>query len=97
MSPTETGLSKAYILKEVEASLKRLQTDYIDLYQSHKDDSNTPVEETIEAYDILVKQGKVRVIGASNFTAARLQESLDASRKHGFVSYQCLQPNYKYV
>jgi aryl-alcohol dehydrogenase-like predicted oxidoreductase len=94
MSPTETGLSKAYILKEVEASLKRLQTDYIDLYQSHQDDSNTPIEETLEAYSILVKQGKVRVIGASNFTAERLQKSLDISAKYKFPSYQCLQPQY---
>jgi aryl-alcohol dehydrogenase-like predicted oxidoreductase len=94
MSQTEKGLSKAYILKEVEASLKRLQTDYIDLYQSHQDDFNTPVEETLEAYNILVKQGKVRVIGASNFTAERLQQSLDISKKNNFPSYQCLQPLY---
>ena len=94
MSPTETGLSKAYILKEVEASLKRLQTDYIDLYQSHKDDPNTPIEETLEAYSILVKQGKIRVIGASNFTAERLQASLDISAKYNFPAYQCLQPEY---
>ena len=94
MSPTEVGLSKAYILKEVEASLKRLQTDYIDLYQSHKDDPNTPIEETLEAYSILVKQGKVRIIGASNFTAERLQESLYISAKNKFPVYQCLQPEY---
>jgi aryl-alcohol dehydrogenase-like predicted oxidoreductase len=94
MSPTEVGLSKAYILKAVDASLKRLQTDYIDLYQSHKDDPNTPIEETLEAYSILVKQGKVRFIGASNFTADRLQQSLDISAKHKFPAYQCLQPEY---
>ena len=94
MSPTEKGLSKAYILKEVEASLKRLQTDYIDLYQSHEDDPITPIEETLETYNILVKQGKVRVIGASNFTAERLQQSLEISTKNNFPYYQCLQPNY---
>ena len=88
------GLSKAYILSEVEESLKRLQTDYIDLYQSHRDDPATPVKETLEAYAKLVKQGKVRVIGASNFTADRLEESLQASRKHGYPLYQSLQPNY---
>jgi len=88
------GLSKTYILTEVEESLKRLQTDYVDLYQSHRDDPATPVEETLEAYAELVKQGKVRVIGASNFTAERLEESLQASRKHGYPLYQSLQPNY---
>ncbi len=72
MSATEKGLSKAYILREVEASLKRLQTDYIDLYQSHKDDPDTPVSETLEAYGQLIQQGKVRVIGASNYDKARL-------------------------
>lgn len=88
------GLSKSYILSEVEESLRRLQTDYIDLYQSHRDDPATPVEETLEAYAALVQQGKVRVIGASNFTAERLEESLRASRKLGYPLYQCLQPNY---
>jgi aryl-alcohol dehydrogenase-like predicted oxidoreductase len=88
------GLSKSYILSEVEESLRRLQTDYIDLYQSHRDDANTPVEETLEAYAELVKQGKVRVIGASNFTAERLESSLQASRKHGYPRYESLQPNY---
>jgi aryl-alcohol dehydrogenase-like predicted oxidoreductase len=88
------GLSKAYILSEVEESLARLQTDYIDLYQSHRDDASTPVEETLEAYAELVRQGKVRAIGASNFTAERLTESLAASRAKGFPRYECLQPNY---
>lgn len=88
------GLSKDYILSEVEDSLRRLQTDYIDLYQSHRDDANTPVEETLEAYSQLVKQGKVRVIGASNFTTERLEMSLHASRKHGYPRYESLQPNY---
>ena len=88
------GLSKTYILSEVEESLRRLQTDYIDLYQSHRDDPGTTVEETLEAYAELVKQGKVRVIGASNFTAERLESSLQASRKHGYPRYESLQPNY---
>ena len=85
------GLKKDYILRAVEGSLQRLQTDYIDLYQSHKDDPTTPVEETLEAYAQLVKAGKVRFIGASNFTAARLSESLAASQKHGFPRYETLQ------
>lgn len=88
------GLSKAYILSEFEQSLARLQTDYIDLYQSHRDDPATPVEETLEAYAQLVRQGKVRAVGASNFTAERLAESLAASRKLGFPRYESLQPNY---
>ena len=88
------GLSRDYILGEVEESLRRLQTDYIDLYQSHRDDANTPVEETLEAYTQLVKQGKVRVIGASNFSAERLEMSLQTSRKHGYCRYESLQPNY---
>ncbi|MBG8555329.1 aldo/keto reductase [Hymenobacter guriensis] len=88
------GLKKDYILRAVEGSLKRLQTDYIDLYQSHKDDPTTPVEETLEAYAQLVKEGKVRAIGASNFSAARLRESLEASSTHGFPRYESLQPLY---
>lgn len=88
------GLSKAYILSEVEESLQRLQTDYIDLYQSHRDDPVTPVEETLEAYAQLVRQGKVRAIGCSNFTADRIRESLAVSRSKGFPRYECLQPNY---
>jgi aryl-alcohol dehydrogenase-like predicted oxidoreductase len=88
------GLSKAWIMRQVEGSLKRLQTDYIDLYQSHRDDPATPVEETLEAYAHLVEQGKVRVIGCSNFTAERTRESLAASRKHGWPRYESLQPNY---
>jgi aryl-alcohol dehydrogenase-like predicted oxidoreductase len=88
------GLSKAWIMRQVEASLKRLQTDYIDLYQSHRDDAATPVEETLEAYAQLIQQGKVRVIGCSNFTAERIRESLAASRKNGWPRYESLQPNY---
>lgn len=88
------GLSGAYILEAVEDSLKRLQTDYIDLYFSHKDDLDTPIEETLEAYSKLVKQGKVRAIGASNFTAERLEKSLKISKEYAYPSYQVLQPLY---
>jgi aryl-alcohol dehydrogenase-like predicted oxidoreductase len=88
------GLSKPYILKAVEASLKRLQTDYIDLYQSHWDDLNMPMEETLDAYAVLIKQGKVRAIGASNFNAERLMHSLEISKQKGYPSYQSLQPKY---
>jgi aryl-alcohol dehydrogenase-like predicted oxidoreductase len=88
------GLSKAWIMRQVEASLQRLQTEHIDLYQSHRDDPNTPVDETLEAYAQLVQQGKVRVIGCSNFTAERTTESLTASGKHGWPRYESLQPHY---
>jgi aryl-alcohol dehydrogenase-like predicted oxidoreductase len=94
MGADQKGLAKTYILKEVEQSLKRLQTDYIDLYQSHTDDAATPQEETLEAYAQLVKQGKVRAIGASNYGAERLAAALQISAKHGYPSYQSLQPHY---
>jgi len=92
MGPDSKGLSKAYILLAVEASLRRLQTDYIDLYQSHADDPETPLEETAEAFDQLIKQGKVRAIGASNFSAQRLAESLEVSEQTGYPRYESLQP-----
>src|SRR4249920_356191 len=94
MGADQKGLAKAYILKEVEQSLKRLQTDYIDLYQSHVDDEATPLEETLEAYAQLVKQGKVRAIGASNYGGERLAQAVEVSAKHGYPSYQSLQPHY---
>jgi aryl-alcohol dehydrogenase-like predicted oxidoreductase len=94
MAPDRKGLAKAYILRAVEDSLKRLQTDYIDLYQSHQDDTATPQVETLEAYAELVKQGKVRFIGASNFSAARLAESLKVSQSHDYPAYQSVQPQY---
>ncbi len=94
MSATEKGLSKAYILREVEASLKRLQTDYIDLYQSHKDDPDTPLSETLEAYEQLIQEGKVRVIGASNYDKARLTEALRVSEQNNWPRYESLQPHY---
>ncbi|MGD1093488.1 MAG: aldo/keto reductase [Bryobacteraceae bacterium] len=94
MAPDKKGLSRAYILRAVEDSLQRLQTDYIDLYQSHTDDATTPLEETLGAYAQLMQQGKVRVIGASNYTAERLAEALKVSQEHGLPRYQCLQPLY---
>jgi aryl-alcohol dehydrogenase-like predicted oxidoreductase len=94
MGEGKVGLGKVYIRQAVEASLQRLQTDYIDLYQSHDDDANTPLEETLGAYAELIKEGKVRVIGASNTTAERLAEALKVSQQNGFPSYQSLQPQY---
>lgn len=89
--------SKAHILKTVDESLKRLQTDYIDLYYTHFDDNVTPVEETLEAYDEIIKAGKVRYIGASNLTPARLVESLQSAEKNGLPQYKVLQPHYNLV
>jgi aryl-alcohol dehydrogenase-like predicted oxidoreductase len=97
MGSGEKGLSRAWIMKEVDASLKRLQTDTIDLYQAHRDDPDTPQEETAQAFADLVKQGKVRAIGASNFSAARLKSALDVSRKLGLPRYESLQPHYNLV
>ena len=94
MGEGKKGLSRAYITRAVEESLNRLQTDYIDLYQSHDDDKNTPLAETLEAFTDLIKQGKVRAIGASNYSGARLTEALKVSRDNGFAAYQCLQPEY---
>ena len=88
------GLSAANIALAVEDSLKRLQVETIDLYQSHQDDPATPIEETLGAYARLIEQGKVRVIGASNFSAARLAESLSVSKKSGLPRYESLQPEY---
>jgi len=94
MGPNQKGLSKSYIMLAVEASLKRLQTDYIDLYQSHTDDAETPLEETLETYAQLIQQGKVRAIGASNHSAERLLRALEISHQRGYPSYQSLQPFY---
>ena len=88
------GLDKKSILEEVEGSLKKLQTDYIDIYLSHKDDPNTPMEETLEAFDKLIKQGKVRQIGASNFYKDRLIESIKISREKKLYEYKMIQPKY---
>jgi aryl-alcohol dehydrogenase-like predicted oxidoreductase len=94
MSPEKKGLSRAHILESVEASLKRLQTDYIDLYQSHIDDEKTAFDETLETYSRLIDQGKVRAIGASNYNAERLADALLTSEQHRYPSYQTLQPLY---
>lgn len=87
-------LSPAYIEKTIEDSLRRLQTDYIDLYQSHYDDPKTAVDDTLATYDKLVKAGKVRVIGASNFSPERLLQSLESSERNGYPRYESLQPLY---
>jgi aryl-alcohol dehydrogenase-like predicted oxidoreductase len=97
MGPGMKGLSRTYMVQAVEASLRRLQTDYIDLYQSHRDDPDTPIEETLAGYAALIKQGKVREIGASNFSAARLAEALRISAAQGLPRYQSLQPQYSLV
>jgi aryl-alcohol dehydrogenase-like predicted oxidoreductase len=97
MGEGKKGLSASYIQQAVEDSLRRLQTDYIDLYQAHKDDPETPLEETLTAFDKLVKAGKVRHIGASNYSGARLTEALETSRKHGLATYVSLQPHYNLV
>ncbi len=92
--PNGEGLSRKHIMHAVEDSLRRLQTDYIDLYQIHWDDPNTPIEETLRALDDLVRQGKVRYIGASNISAWRLMKSLCISEKHDWARYDSLQPHY---
>lgn len=94
MAPDKKGLSAAYIAQAVEASLQRLQTDYIDLYQSHKDDPDTDLEETLGAYSKLVQAGKVRFIGASNYSRERLAEALHVAKRCGYPCYQSLQPEY---
>ncbi len=94
MGPGKEGLSKAYIFRAVEDSLRRLQTDYIDLYQSHRDDPGTPLEETLQAYAELIRQGKVRFIGASNYSGARLKEALDLAERAALPRYESLQPLY---
>jgi aryl-alcohol dehydrogenase-like predicted oxidoreductase len=94
MGAGQRSLKKDYILRECGASLRRLQTDRIDLYQTHFDDEVTPVEETLQAYAQLIAAGKVRAIGASNITPARLNESLAASKRLGLPRYESLQPLY---
>lgn len=90
----KTGLAPKYIRQAVEASLKRLQTDYIDLYQAHRDDEDTPLQDTLATFDALVKEGKVRAIGASNYSADRLSEALKISADAGLARYETLQPEY---
>jgi aryl-alcohol dehydrogenase-like predicted oxidoreductase len=95
--PNDIGLSRRHIMAEVERSLRRLQTDYIDLYQVHSWDSETPIEETMRALDDLVRQGKVRYIGASNFTAWQLVKSLWVSDRHNYARFDSLQPQYSLI
>ena len=94
MGDGKQGLSRAYMRRAVEASLKRLKTDHIDLYQSHWDDESVAVEEVLAGYDELINAGKVRAIGASNFTAARFGEALDCAEANGLPRYESLQPGY---
>jgi aryl-alcohol dehydrogenase-like predicted oxidoreductase len=97
MGDGKVGLAPAYIRSAVEASLKRLQTDVIDLYQSHDDDPSVPLEDTMGAFAGLIQAGKVRAVGASNFTAARLSQALAVSAQQGLPRYECLQPLYNLV
>ncbi len=92
--PKMTGLSRRRIIAAVEASLRRLQTDYIDLYQSHQDDRDTPLDETLRAYEDLIRSGKVRYIGASNYQAWRLTRALWESDRHDLPRYETIQPPY---
>lgn len=97
MGDGKVGLKPAYIQQAVEDSLLRLQTDRIDLYQSHKDDDSTPLEDTLGAYARLIEQGKVRYIGASNYTGARLRQALEISKANNLPAYRTLQPHYNLV
>jgi aryl-alcohol dehydrogenase-like predicted oxidoreductase len=97
MTDVGKGLSKAHIIRSAEDSLRRLRTDWIDLYQAHFDDAGVALEETLEAFASLIKAGKVRAVGASNFSAPRLAEALATSRTHGLPLYSCLQPHYNLV
>ena len=92
--PNEAGLSRKHIMAGVEASLKRLKTDYIDLYQVHCWDEKTPLEETLTTLNDLVKRGLVRYIGASNFTGWQLQKAISLSKRLGLEAFTCLQPQY---
>jgi aryl-alcohol dehydrogenase-like predicted oxidoreductase len=94
MGEGKQGLSRAYIVEAVEASLKRLRTDYIDLYQAHRDDETVPLEETLRAFADLIQAGKVRAIGASNYGGPRLAEALATSQRLGLPRYESLQPWY---
>ena len=94
MGDGSQGLKKDYILRSAEESLRRLQTDVIDLYQSHTDDQDVPLDETLSAYDELIKSGKVRAIGASNYKGPRLAEAEEVAQKHGLPAYTTLQPEY---
>jgi aryl-alcohol dehydrogenase-like predicted oxidoreductase len=95
--PGGKGLSPAWIKQSIDDSLKRLQTDYVDLYQSHRDDPSTPLADTLGTYGELIKSGKVRAIGASNYTAPRLEEAMTTSRANNLPAYVSLQPHYNLV
>jgi aryl-alcohol dehydrogenase-like predicted oxidoreductase len=92
--PNDTGLSRKHIFDQIDASLSRLQTEYVDLYQMHCFDASTPLEETLRALDDLVRAGKVRYIGASNYTASQLVRATMLSAQHGWARFDCLQPEY---
>lgn len=94
MGSGDQGLSKDWIVRAAEDSLTRLGVDYIDLYQAHKDDADTPLEETLAAFAKLKEQGKVRAVGASNYSAARLKKALDLSARSGLARFESLQPHY---
>jgi aryl-alcohol dehydrogenase-like predicted oxidoreductase len=94
MGDGKKGLKAAYIKEAAEASLRRLRTDYIDLYQSHQDDESTPLDETLKAFDDLIRAGKVKLIGASNYKGSRLAAAQETSKKAGLAHYVTLQPNY---
>ncbi len=95
--PNDQGLSRTHIMNAVDASLRRLQTDYIDLYQAHWTDDDTPIEETLRAFDDLVKQGKVRYVGASNYAAWELMQALWVSDKNNLARFDSLQPHYNLI
>ncbi len=92
--PNDTGLTRKHIFEQIDASLRRLQTEYIDLYQTHCWDASTPLDETLRALDDLVRVGKVRYIGASNYTASQLTRAIMLSEMQGWVRFDCLQPEY---
>jgi aryl-alcohol dehydrogenase-like predicted oxidoreductase len=95
--PEDEGLSRQHILKSVENSLRRLQMDYLDIYQAHWPDEKTPIEETLRAFDELIKQGKVRLIGASNYAAWEMMQALWVSDKNSLARFDSLQPHYSLV
>ncbi len=92
--PNDAGLSRKHIMEQIDASLRRLQTDYVDLYQTHCWDASTPLEETLRALDDLVRAGKVRYLGASNYTPSQLMRAIMLSAQHGWARFDCLQPEY---
>jgi aryl-alcohol dehydrogenase-like predicted oxidoreductase len=94
LGPDKKGLSAAYIERAVEDSLRRLQTDYIDIYFSHTDDAGVTMDETLSAYQRLIEKGKVRVLGVSNFSKERMSEAIAASKQHSLPAYQVVQPQY---